>query len=734
MEHVKSVVSDWIWDSVDLPTADLGIEEFNSKIKEKLTVDKLSIQFMKSALRAKPMVLEIKQLNSSLLKTKFLVSQKFIPSVDATLGIKDKVNFEYVFSDWEIQTDMWKTVQESDVLKELICISKDVKTFVSEALKSSVSFIPLSRIRSRRASPYFVEMLELNESEVINDPALSFITCPDIIKIEKKEESDYLDEEIDEDYETLSKELNSERAISQLKIKLKSRYTFMLHICDLHETVIPKYICDRWVGEDFEIKNTNLQSLELLILDEGLEKGLEYRVTPPYMLDDPVFQEYHTAFEFAFLHIPAKLKVQSSKNPLAFLKQLATHINEFDLIDECLDSLQLEVFYKTEIKPKIIKATELYLTEPIPGNISDSDVQASDIHISIEKQELVNETLATKTVTSDIDSYFKTSNVMEALGNTATTSRNVTVLDTSMDTEFVEHGYIQNCPSKTCVDDEIDNLILRRKKRKTLSNPTVSCLPILEYLKCSTQPQGKIKEIGKNIDSCRVEVTSTKNEIRLLPDLFLDAHATIGFNLHYIAKNQAYLRFLNLHASNLKIIELELGENQVDILLGCTAGIIFVDAKSLEQVDMRGNLIIGSRLISLKESLQTLYVVIICDETLKHESLLNFQIALSLMGAKSIVSGNSLKTQCALICEIVREDSSKGFKSEDLDLVETPPIKFLMNFGITPFAAVEMLKLKSLLNILTMEKKEMLELFEFLTDSIMQKLNIFLNLPWTVEG
>ncbi|KAH3682422.1 hypothetical protein WICPIJ_006608 [Wickerhamomyces pijperi] len=797
--NINLDVTEWQWstDSFHVEMADLGISEFEGKLKEKMNIDKQSAGFLKTATQIikNEDMLKLKSYDTIplVLKTKFLITECVIldPKNNEPLVTDRLQDFIGSCDVCDYQYDGFKKATEMDVLpKEVMTVNKEVKEFVKEALKSGFElpneFKKLEKVQEG-VEKFRVNLIDTGMN-LVDEPAHCF-DIPLSIEMEKDTDVGLVEEEIAElcDPEQELSMFESDVHDGLRRLKKMNDYIFKLREEDPKEFPL-EFDVEKWntdIPDEFSPLESDTRPLESHLIEEELEKGLEYRLAPPFMDSAPPYNESKNSLEYANVKVPKKLKIPNEKeDPLLYFQFIASKFKERDLTDESIKAQQLQIFEEaTDTLVKLVTASEYIITD------GECDAIIADcIEEFNREEEKENPTPQPDELKITLRSKFRKSTNQEPTEsvrrstkpNPEPTNRSYHIpeldddSDTSMTSLFGKSHFaahktnndqtamnfedtlavnkmattvlsmnqttIESRPTaKRSIDDELEELISKRKKKAKVGRaiPTVR-VPLLEYLKGeqTTEVLSTARRSEEQQEPSMVEDNNFQRETQNhFNSSISDATGTIGFNLTYININQEYLRFLDDHCKGLKVLEFEMDENDADFIINSKTAILIIQAKSLEQYNLDGDLIIGERLLRVQRKYQTSYVIISTSSTYtRYETLTNFQIAMIQLGMKPIITTDSVLNICEYISKLSSEYSRKDLQIEDIETIESDSrIEILVSCGVNQFAALEMLQKRSLLDIISMSFEEWRKEFPFLGSATELGMERLFSLEWSIS-
>lgn len=717
---------------------------------------------------------------------------------------------------WDFQYERFKNIAEIDCLpKEVMTVTKDVKDFIKETLRASFELPHHKKIEelNKGSKKFLMELLDRNINSEHDKTIEEFIGKPARIDVLKDDDKSLIEEDISMNN---SEELleNFESPLDEALTSLHKKSDYLFTFIKAPEVIEPlQFSVETWRElTPMDAQRVNIKPLEAHLLAEELEKGLEFRITPPFMDDEPSYDESKTSLEHAALKIPKKLKIPYEEDALLYFRYIASKFNEQGLLEESLEEVKLDLFDRCdEMLVKFVTASDYIIRDGECDELFDRIAREYNREKEIEmeggkKKENLREVLRSSSplpVDFNVNIRGKSRSNMETNGNvlrdeidnshhTNPSNKSTSFKDKDDDSDTTFNSFFgkshfssgkknpipllnQNIPShedslhvtkmattvmdiddttvnpnsKRSLDDELEELITMKKRPKVLKSVTSDKfstvrLPLLEYLK-GDQPTESLITLDHHLDDSDNNNNNNNTVVESIPkpqkerllfkNLFSGINGTIGFNLNYMNANQLYLRILDQYTPNLKIIEFEMSNNDVDFLVDPQTGIFILSALSLEQRNLDGDCIFGERLLNIKRSLKSVYVIISKPETYtRTETLRNFQLTLIQLGMHPIITTNSVLNHCEYIAMICKKSSICQIEQEDIDLMEiNTEVGILVDCGVNHFGALEMLKKKSLLDILIMDSKERLKWFKFITKEVDLEIEKLLSLEWSIS-
>lgn len=666
--------------------------KFLSQLKERLTIPKAAASFLKASTQRQAIsAIPLQELRPIESIEKFHLTVQAEEHFDGDTETK----FHTICKKWE--PNPWihpeKVTEGTIFKKEVLQITAEVKVFLKTCFYTDPGLEkPQTLEFEKENTKFYIEFEERKREDAIEK---SCVSIPDAIPILKKSDQEYLDEVLG-----ITSEFPIITNTRELPSQLTKKSDFIIPLVEkLGEPLEPPhtYTFERW--EPTEIISNDLQrrkSLERYLLEEELEKGVEYRLKAPFMDERPTFGEPTSVVDF--IDISQRFPCyQTGDLACAKFSDLTKGIDESILLSEVIKPTSVMGPAIMCDTPERIDEENPYLIHIIPPESQEtSGIPKRSIRSQNNKRpamvsdniDLHQDTVETPGVTflqnsniqlnppgkSDINS--QTTDFTQLSTVEADTTLNATKMLTT------NHEITQRLVTERTIDDDLDEIIQR--KRKTLFESTQrkknSKHKLVDILLSNSSERRNHEEI---LEDTTVEEDDAKEaEKIILFDLKETCDNLVVFNSSFTSRklNSSILKHLD-KATELNITETDLGGNDVDLILSPTNGLLIFPFSKCQQTNINGDLLIQDIVIPNKMKYKKLHVLIISDILDKPEDLLYIQTCLSIMDLDVIITDPSIENICGWICTL---STYYGEKLEHLDLNVIPVrISFSLTYNIS---------------------------------------------------
>lgn len=603
---------------------------FLKKFKDRLLIEKSCAAFLKLATRN----LSIDELPTFPLHP-IKTAEKFIFATDGYHTMNQDVAGESVkdFMNrcWNCDVNRPKLLTEKEVfVKETLHITPSMRSFIRICLKPLIQLDPLIELPQKSQDfKYYLDVEDLISND---DIKMTQIEIPSAIQIPKKDDKAYLEEMIESKYDFIW-DLDTK---GNYALPLAKESDFLIPAIEranlLSDTLTDSFeICPWDISTPKSLRQDYSSDLERFVLNEELDKGLEFRLKALYMTDGPTFAEPRQPFDLIDLEIRFPLyKVPSL--PVGSLHDLLRGVDDLQLISEELEICELQIL---EIEDTVNEPLEEY-----PYLISAWDPEA--LQISSNQYDLLAAPKSSppSSTTPSIDSIRKDTYLKNSYFQLNDSAFNETILSKLGDGTTFEarkmstslNDRSENVTTKRTIDEDLDDLVAQKRQRL-----------------CKTQRQKKNKFLSPIVSLLLPNSVSSRDYEKIVEDFTFDnvpaeqskplllfenksCKNLVIFNSSFLSNqtNQDLLKALHSETP-LDILEAELGQNDVDFVISSKVGLLILDCLRCQQIDTNNNLVIQERILQNKLRYKNLHVIITCSSLDNGENLLYIQTCLSIL-------------------------------------------------------------------------------------------------------
>lgn len=554
-----------------------------------------------------------------------------------------------------------KLLSENDVLpEEVFKITPEVAKFLNVCLKPSLTLDSPTELRCPKdyIKSYFIE---LETFTLDDDPfAKSFHKIPTAIQIPKEGDQQYLEEILEtNDGFALNFDYSKESTLkplfteSDFQIPLIDNQKCEHQGVQRNLTTVPK-----WHLSFPKSLNTEGTSLEKFILNEELQKGVEYRLRAIYMDDAPTFSEPQTPFDLIDVESTFPVyKTTLESAPVITLGDLFKDVDEDKVVSEEVQRIEFTITSEDETLLTIKEQTP-YLIENNTTEIeieAQSDEEAHDLPERLSPKPATSITVPKVGEATEL-SYLQNSHIR--VNQTTTVVENSkTENDTSLEATkmFTTHQDLtEQSTTKRSIDEDLEDLIAKKRHKLSSIQSKKNLPPIVDLLLSnSTYAKDHVPIEGVSVLEPVVEKIPKKLSL-FKNDNQCENLLVFNSSFNSTKLNLNILKQLDRDTS-FDIFEVELGEKDVDFILSPTDGLLLIDFQRSQQTNTAGELVIQDRILYNKLKYKNLHIIITCPSLDNSENLLFMQTCLSILDVEVHLCTNELENICQWIrklCEV----------------------------------------------------------------------------------
>lgn len=623
-------------------------------LRERLTISKHAASFLKSATQTQDIgALSIQQPVPIESIERFHLTLKDDDTGDDPIPSHTITN-KWVANFWALPSKM----TEPEVFgKEVLKITADVKVFLRECFyMNPITEKPEKLEFETQSTKYYINF---EEREVENVEDSTYVSIPRAAPIIRKNDKDYLDEVLDSISEFTGDMSVQETPLSRLSKKSDFHIPLTEKLTESIEQS-QQVVSERWEPKINTCNDAhNWKSLERYVLEEELEKGVEYRLRSLFMDDRPTFEEPTSVWDR--IDVPQRFPLyQMTDFASPKFSDFTNNIDERALLSEDIlpESAMMPLFVADV--PEKLEEGDPYL---IHGIIAECDL---GFHSSMRKQ-LATASTYIDTHKDSVESpnitLLQNSNIqVKPITESATTANlaesskvDTTLNATKMFTTDVEIS--DKSITKRSIDDDLNAIIQTKRKRlfdsqEKKKEPKHKLIDLLLSNATNTRNLENDLEGLTSKPESAIESAIEPKSIKSFPEA-QSCENLIVFNSSLTANqlDNKILKHLD-KTTNLSIAEADLGETDVDFILSPTDGLLVLPFKKCQQTSVNGDLLVQDTIIQNMVKYKRLHVLIVSDILDKHEDLLYTQICLSITGIEVIITDQNMDNICGWIREL----------------------------------------------------------------------------------